>query len=280
MKFILGVIFTAFLIGITTPVAEAIMASPFPFVETNSDGTSTGPIFIRGGPGDHWFEDMDGYTICPTDANNTRRLKGMGVSRDYFYCSEDDSGDLVPRVDLKVGKTSPRDAGINRGARKSKDKVMEKCGEFCLRNRKDRLLGEEGQGQRKLVGTIQNIIVLMRFKDHTSRTLPSASDVDDLMNMAGTSPIVPSGSVKTFYLENSANQLTLQTTVTNWVTLDYTEAQCADGQTGFTNMMHTCIANALNKVQAAGLNFGNFDNGKGNVQAIGFLHSGYGAECT
>ena len=47
----------------------------------------------------------------------------------------------------------------------------------------------------------------------------------------------------------------------------------------FTGNLHDCLANALNKVQEAGINFGDFDeDGDGYIDGITFLHSGYGAE--
>ena len=38
--------------------------------------------------------------------------------------------------------------------------------------------------------------------------------------------------------------------VTKWVTIDYTEAYCSGGQRGLTTIIHTCLRNALSKVDS------------------------------
>ena len=64
----------------------------------------------------------------------------------------------------------------------------------------------------------------------------------------------------------------------DWVTIDFTEAFCADGNSGLSTPFQTCLKNALTKVDAQ-INFTKFDlDGDNWIDAIGFLHSGYGAE--
>jgi M6 family metalloprotease-like protein len=80
------------------------------------------------------------------------------------------------------------------------------------------------------------------------------------------------------YLKSSYGQLVIDSFVTDWVTLDYTERNCAGSQSGLATAFHTCIINALSKVDSQ-VNFTQFDvDGDKNIDAIGFLHSGYGAE--
>jgi M6 family metalloprotease-like protein len=72
--------------------------------------------------------------------------------------------------------------------------------------------------------------------------------------------------------------LQIDSVVANWVTIDYTESYCADSNSGRTPVIHTCLRNALSKVDAQ-INFTQFDvDGNRWIDAIGFLHSGYGAE--
>ena len=64
------------------------------------------------------------------------------------------------------------------------------------------------------------------------------------------------------------------------MTLDsqYTEAYCANGQSGLDSYLHACLRNALDKVDVF-TDFDEFDtNNDGWIDAITFLHSGYGAE--
>ena len=81
------------------------------------------------------------------------------------------------------------------------------------------------------------------------------------------------------YLKSSNGQLLIKSFVTDWVTIDYTETYCANGTSGETAIIiHTCLRNALSKVDSQ-VNFSQFDvNGDQMIDAIGFLHSGYGAE--
>jgi M6 family metalloprotease-like protein len=72
--------------------------------------------------------------------------------------------------------------------------------------------------------------------------------------------------------------LTIDSVVTEWVTLNYTQAYCTGGSSGLSTVIHTCLRNALSKVDSQ-INFSQFDvDGDLWVDAIGFLHSGYGAE--
>jgi M6 family metalloprotease-like protein len=80
------------------------------------------------------------------------------------------------------------------------------------------------------------------------------------------------------YLKSSYGQLQIDSVVTAWVTLDYTEAYCSGGDRGLVTVIHTCLRNALTKVDSQ-VNFTQFDtDGDKWIDAIGFLHSGYGAE--
>jgi len=80
------------------------------------------------------------------------------------------------------------------------------------------------------------------------------------------------------YLKSSYGQLQIDSVVANWVTIDYTESYCSGGQRGLDTVIHTCLRNALSKVDAQ-INFTQFDvDGNKGIDAIGFLHSGYGAE--
>jgi hypothetical protein len=70
--------------------------------------------------------------------------------------------------------------------------------------------------------------------------------------------------------------------VAPWVTLDpiYTEAYCANGNSGFTTRTHECLENALSKLDALGaIDFDEFDmNNDALIDGITFFHSGYAAE--
>jgi len=123
-----------------------------------------------------------------------------------------------------------------------------------------------------VTGNKLNLMVPFKFADHINRPLPTTADLTSLMNN-------DTGSVRDFFLASSHNQLKLNTTVTPWVTLPFSEAWYADGSCGLSTLSHLMIQQALDALQDTGFNFSAFDaNNDGYVDAIGFLHSGYGAE--
>jgi M6 family metalloprotease-like protein len=130
-----------------------------------------------------------------------------------------------------------------------------------------------------VTGNKLNLMVPVKFADHINRSLPTTADLAILMNNEGSHPLAPTGSVRDFYLASSYNQLKLNTTVTPWVTLPFSEAWYANGNCGLSTLSHLMIQQALDALQDTGFNFSAFDaNNDGYVDAIGFLHSGYGAE--
>jgi hypothetical protein len=94
--------------------------------------------------------------------------------------------------------------------------------------------------RRKLVGqkTLKNLVVLMRFKGHQNRPLRSRQEYDILFNgskddCAKNFNICGlSGSVKTYFQTFTHGQLTIESTVVDWVDVPYTEAWAANGNSG------------------------------------------------
>jgi M6 family metalloprotease-like protein len=115
--------------------------------------------------------------------------------------------------------------------------------------------------------------------------LPSQSDISKLYNSAtpttsgAKADIAPTGSVRQVYLENSYGQFTIETTVTEWITLPNTEEYYAAGNHGFS-MLKEGIIYALNHLESdPSFSYSKFDLDKdGNLDGLGVLTSGYGAE--
>ena len=130
--------------------------------------------------------------------------------------------------------------------------------------------------------SFHNIVLLLCFSDHTDRTLPSQADISKLYNSITptiNSDIAPTGSVRQVYLENSYGQFTIETTVSKWITLPHPEEYYAAGNHGFT-MLKEGIVFALNQLEAdPSFSYSKFDLDKdGNLDGLGVLTSGYGAE--
>lgn len=175
-------------------------------------------------------------------------------------------------------------------------------------------------------GTFKNLVLLLRFSDHATRRLPTQSDISRLYNSeehtvptnkylvkasSGSNgsrgrgdgkskddidEIVPSGSIRQVYHQNSYGTFTIETTVIDWITLRHPESYYASGNHGFSKFK-TAIIEALNilddnpkkyfkpyggtlkKKYDREFDFTKFDiDENGALDGLGILHSGYGAE--
>lgn len=238
----------------TLPSAYAINANPNIVLETQPDGTSI-QIQVRGDEHFHWNEDKQGYTI----------LKHNGW---YKYAKKGKNGRLEAS-EHKVGKANPKALGLQ--------KKLKPSAAVQAENSK-RVASDTEQQRIAPSGTIKNLVVMIRFANHSGRTLPTTSDVDVLFNQAGGDPqLAPTGSVRDVYLENSYSQFNLQSDVQVWVDVSNTEAYYANGQSGDSTLWEA-LREALGKLDQT-VNFSDYDSdGDGKIDAIAFLHSGYGAE--
>lgn len=132
-------------------------------------------------------------------------------------------------------------------------------------------------------GTLMNLVILMRFKDHKHKSLHDRITFDNLFNSHVPTPGAPTGSVKTYFQEQSYNQLTIQSTVTEWVDVSVTELEAAQNCSAMcyvdgVNRFHDAIREAV-LVISNQYNFSEFDgDGDSVVDMLTVIHSGYGAE--
>lgn len=135
-------------------------------------------------------------------------------------------------------------------------------------------------------GNLKNLIVLMKFSDHTSRPSFAKEHYDVVANSLTTNATyAPTGSLKTYYLHQSFNQMVITSVVTDWVTVPYTEAFAADGCSslcynsgGSQSNLHIAITDALNQLDST-IDFTQFDSdSNGIIDLLTIIHSGYGAE--
>lgn len=260
---------------------HAMTPNPLPYTITYDDGTETPPIQLKMlgdvdeslSPPISWEETLIGkntFTVKPSNGK-------------YVYVDVDTRTGRLKDTSLVVGVDDPDRARVHKNAalrsvtiqnRRSLRKVDKHSSTPLSLDSHD-----THRKQAILTGTLKNLVIPFKFSDHVSRTLPSQSDLDILMNSEGPDPLCPTGSVRDVYLQNSFNQLDLQSTVIDWVTIDFTEAQCAGGESGFVTSFFDCLRNALDKAVAAGVNFGDYDmDNDGLIDGIAFFHSGYGAE--
>jgi M6 family metalloprotease-like protein len=246
----------AFLIAGT---ALGMPANPEPVLAIQPDGTKIA-LHIRGDEKVNWQEDLNGYPV-------ERRATGQ-----YVYVAP--PGKALVQADLVVGKVDPATAGVQKGMppRPGAKGVVAPM-PFA-----NPALSEPARRVAP-AGKVRNVVILMKFANHGNRTLPSPADVNQLFNAVGGHPtLAPSGSVRDIYLANSYGKFELNSTVFAWVTLPHTEQYYADGNSGSGAKMFEAITDALTAADSL-INFKDFDkDGDGFVDAIAFLHSGYGAE--
>ncbi len=240
--------------------AWGINANPLPVKLMQPDGT---PITLRvhGDEYFHWREDMNGYTVVVDN----------GV---YVYATLDATGRLSP-TPWAVGKVDPAGKGLA-------PKILPsgKVQETYYPNSPPM----KGTPEKSATGTRKNLVVLCMFSDHTlaDHTRPAA-DYEAVFNTVGGDPsIAPSGSVRDYYLEDSYGQLTMESTIVEWVTLPHEEAYYAastDGLGGtYPNSSQGMVEDALNLVDPL-VDFSEFDQDEdGYIDAIDIIHSGYAAE--
>lgn len=253
VKHSIGLLIASLMMGISSN-ALAIQANPNSIVENQPDG-STIEIRVRGDEHFNWNEDKDGYTIVLN--------KGW-----YKYAQLDQNGRLQPTKHI-VGKSNPQALSLTKRILPPR-KIRERYSKNLTSSNQQRVTVATGQ--------VKNLVVMLRFADHAQRTLPSVTDIDVLFNKAGGDPsLAPTGSIRDVYLQNSYGQMDLTSTVQAWVTLSQSESYYANGSSGDSTLWQG-LSEALSQLDTA-LDFSDFDaNNDGVIDAITFLHSGYGAE--
>lgn len=114
------------------------------------------------------------------------------------------------------------------------------------------------------VGTLKNLVILIRFRDHMKRKLPNIDDIDVLMNNEEIDDVLaPTGSLKMKYWENSYGQLTIESTINPWIVVTRSEAYYADGKSGVGTLrrrFHEALIEALESLEDIDFNFSDFDS--------------------
>ena len=245
--------------------ALAIQAAPFPYTQSQPDGSQV-TLYQRGDEHFNWMEDKDGYTVV----NNNGR---------YEYAQRGASGRLNPNG-MVVGKDNPRANGLQKRVLPSA--AVRAQSAMRINGVKVNSVQAAGPESVPPLGAIKNLVVMIRFSDHTGRTLPSVADIDVLFNAVGGDPVLaPTGSIRDVYLENSYGQMTLNSDVNpgvgGWITVSNTEAYYANGQSGDSTLWQA-LREALDVIDAT-VNFNDYDSDNdGQIDSIAFIHSGYGAE--
>mmetsp|Transcript_29879 Transcript_29879/g.38404 ORF Transcript_29879/g.38404 Transcript_29879/m.38404 type:complete len:997 (-) Transcript_29879:290-3280(-) len=243
-------------------LVHAIPARPTPFEVSQPDGREF-QLYSKGNAFVNWLEDEKGYVV----------VKNEG---DYFYAEGKNSeGKLIPSAH-KVGETEPDILELDMGLR-----PRAKIASNGHDGQRRKMMGEKNRRLDAVVGTVKNLVIPILFNDHQARTLPSRDDLSLLWNAPGGHPTwygVTDMSIRDFYLENSYNQLDIESTILDWVLVSGDEAYYGAGESGGTSELMELLNEVLDAVDSV-VDFSEFDeDGDGYIDAIAFVHSGYGAE--
>ncbi len=234
------------------------------------DGSEIELVF-RGSAFHHWYEDARGFPVVKTENG-------------FRYARRNAAGELEASAGL-VGASDPLLLGLERSVVPAPPPTERVPAAKGLRTAAGQVGPSGGPRGAFLTGSgqVDNLVLLLRFSNHgplgQNRTLPSSTDVGTIMNAVGGDPVLaPTGSVRDHYLENSYGQFTIDSTVVGWLDMPLSEAQYANGNYGLTTLTWNLIQDGLNAADPL-VDFADFDDdGDGWVDAITFLHSGYGAE--
>lgn len=252
------VLFVLFVQSVFTNKANAAPANPKPFMFTQSNGNQL-VITMQGDEYVNWAVTEDGYTLLKN---------GKGG---FEYATMSYNGELYPSGIIANTPTKRNAQEINFLKNTSKglkfpksqiDDLRKKCG-ISWRENTAKMGGFPSTGTRKM------LMILANFNNTT--TSYTQANFNNYMNQVNYNN---TGSFRDFYLENSYNQLTVNSTVTVWVTVPNTKTYY-----GPESKWAEFVRDAVNAADAAGINFADFDNdGNGTVDGVAVIHQGVGQE--
>ena len=218
-------------------------------------------IVMHGDAVVNWATTTDGYTLLINKDNG------------FEYAITDSNKDLIPSGVLAKNKIDRTDkdrnilSKITPGLHYS-DKQIEM-------KKQSHMFYSQKSGPSKAFPTTgtQDLLMILANFNNTSTTF-SQTNFNNYMNQVNYNG---TGSFRDYYLEVSYGQLTVNTTVTIWVTLPNTHDYYGP-QANWGEFAYEAVVAADNQ---AAINYANFDNdGDGEVEGIAIIHQGPGQEAT
>lgn len=173
-----------FLVFISALSMVAMKVSNLAISHTQADGEQV-QLLLHGDEYFHYLTDLQGYTVL-IDPNTDSAVYAMQAG-----------AKLIP-TDKLVGKADPAAFGLTPGLKPSREEIQ-------------RIGVEHGstspsrEGFSPTTGTINNLVIFVRFLDQAEYTEP-LSNYDTMLNSPTTA------SMRGFFLQESANQLTVNST--------------------------------------------------------------------
>jgi M6 family metalloprotease-like protein len=178
------------LLLLTTQSAHAAPIDKFPVTVTQPDGTIL-HLFVSGDEYYNWLHDENGYTIIQDPVTG------------YYVYANLVNGELVP-TPFVVGKADLSLTGLSPYLNISPEQK-----EASRRESLEQLSAATVSRQSTpAMGTINNLVIFIRFSDESEFTDPATKYIDMLNNSAGGA-----SSLRNYYQEVSYNALTINSTI-------------------------------------------------------------------
>lgn len=180
-KLILFVLFIAW--------ANIFLAAPFSFLpyKISQPNGETIECFVSGDEYFNWIHDENGFTI-------------IQASDGYYYYADKVNNKLVPSS-FRVNKINPESKGIKKWLKISTEEYQARVKRFEV----PVALKLSGPNHAPHTGTLNNLVVYIRFSDETEIETTRQAYDDKLNPETGT-------SLKSYYREVSYNNLTINST--------------------------------------------------------------------
>lgn len=234
------------------------------FETTLRDGRKVTLLKVEG-RGFIWYQDPNDYSL-------------LRVKEQFEYAKLDPvTGHLIPSG-LVYGEVDPAQAGIVPGLRFSSRHVRSVRGDN----------EPSGPKPQEPLGLFNVLVIPIRFADHAQKPLPDPAVYNRIFNKNGGDPeYAEFGSVRDYLREVSYNQFGTSAYVLPWIQLPkpesyYTSTETSKHVTGWRidEAAHYALDIVDSDPQFKELKLKEvFDrNNDGYLDAVAFLHSGYGAE--
>jgi M6 family metalloprotease-like protein len=267
----------------------AVPAHPGPFETEQPDGKKI-KIHLRGDEHFSWHEDAQGYAVKRDD-------------KDFYWKyarPKEDKADFEVIDGADVGSADPVKLKLKKRDLPKKELLQELSGsdqqpDMSAAAQETQAAGDDIESQidppifeipASGTKTIKNIVILASFSDHwdagtgtvlSGKGRADAAEYANLFNQIGHISDGAVGSVKEYYREVSYGKLTVDSIVTPWVRLPYSEAYYGAGKPDANPKQ--MVADAIAAADAAGFNFAQGDSdGDGWVDGLTIIHSGHGQE--
>ena len=216
-----------------------------------------GPVFLARRIGDEkggLTETADGYTVIEAAATGR-----------WFYAMEGGSG--LSKSPFAVGSVSADKLGLRKHLRPRTPDLRSHSprtdegddSSFSTLSLDSHVIStSDSSPPQRNSGTIKNLVILARFSDHV--TFVSREELEELFNQPDYTSGGAVGSVRDYYLEVSANQLTIDSTVSEWVPLPRNESfYGANSASGADSSPHQLVRDAVRSLESLGFDFRPFD---------------------